>query len=113
MIVPTAFAYCAFLFLLSCIDVWSFLANSALRIASRSLQLQAQEDRLDKSSGLQLKHAQANVLAELSAIKLAQDELDSALRFALRGTKIDLDLPTGTLHASRASAALAAAASQA
>src|SRR5262249_30571619 len=61
--------------------VGAFLANSAVRIANRSAQLQAQEDRLDKGPGQQLQHAQANILAELSRIKLAQDELDSALRF--------------------------------
>ena len=96
--------------------VWVVLANNARQLADQSRQLQAQAAKLDESrsqlaaSRLQLQHAQANVFAELSRSKLAQDEFDSAFRFALRGTKIDLDLPPGVVQASRAGAALAAAA---
>jgi dipeptidyl aminopeptidase/acylaminoacyl peptidase len=62
---------------------------------------------------LDLDHAQANILAELSGTKLLSGELDSALRLALHGTRIDLALPTGIAHASRAAATLATVVSQA
>jgi len=62
---------------------------------------------------LELEHAQANILAELSGTKLLYTELDSALRFAARGTRIDLTLPRDAARVSSATAALAAAVSQA
>ena len=58
-------------------------------------------------------HAQANRLAELSGTKLLRGELDSALRLALRGTRVDLALPLDAVKASPAAAALAAAVSTA
>src|SRR5262249_8589956 len=60
-----------------------------------------------------LEHAQANFLAELSAAKLSRSDFDSALRLASRGTRIDLALPADKTRASPAAAALAAAVSQA
>src|SRR5262245_16352613 len=62
---------------------------------------------------LDLDHARANILAELSAAKLSRSEFDSALRLASRGTRIDLALPADKTRASPAAAALAAAVSQA
>ena len=62
---------------------------------------------------VELDHAQANILAELSAAKLLRSEFDSALRLASRGTRIDLALPADKTRASPAAAALAAAVSQA
>src|SRR5262249_58415264 len=62
---------------------------------------------------LELDHAQANILAELSAAKLSRSEFDSALRLATRGTRIDLALPVDKTRTSPAAAALAAAVSQA
>jgi hypothetical protein len=52
-----------------------------------------------------LAHAQANILAELSAVKLSRSGFDSALRF----TRIDFALPADKTRASPAAAALAAA----
>src|SRR5262249_47415538 len=40
-----------------------------------------------------LDRAQANILAELSAVRLSRSDFDSALRLAARGTRIDLALP--------------------
>src|SRR5262249_37348532 len=60
-----------------------------------------------------LAHAQANILAELSAAKLSRSDFDGALRLASRGTRIDLALPADKTRASPAAAALAAAVSQA
>jgi Tol biopolymer transport system component len=61
---------------------------------------------------LELEHARANLLAELSGTKLLRGEIDGALRLALRGTCIDLELPTQIANISPAAAALAAAMSQ-
>src|SRR5262245_36401507 len=62
---------------------------------------------------IELDHAQANILAELSAAKLSRSDLYSAIRLASRGTRIDLALPADKTRASPAAAALAAAVSQA
>jgi WD40 repeat protein len=62
---------------------------------------------------VELAHAQANILAELSAAKLSHSDFDSALRLASHGTRIDLALPADKTGASPAAAALAAAVSQA
>jgi WD40 repeat protein/energy-coupling factor transporter ATP-binding protein EcfA2 len=71
-------------------------------------------DSLDKQQ-VDLEHARANLLGELSGFKLLREEFDSALRLASSGTRIDFDLgsPTGPIRASPAAAALAAAVSQA
>src|SRR6516164_448487 len=71
----------------------------------KARQLAAQE--------VALAHAQANILAELSAAKLSRSDFDSALRLASRGTRIDLALASDKTRASPAAAALAAAVSQA
>jgi hypothetical protein len=57
-------------------------------------------------------HAQAKILAEFSGTKLLHGELDSALRLALRGARIDLELPADVGKAPPAAAALAALLSQ-
>src|SRR5262245_60945102 len=57
-------------------------------------------------------HAQANILAELSAAKLSRTDVNSALRLASHGTRIDLALPADKTRASPAAASLAAAVSQ-
>src|SRR6516225_4546028 len=78
----------------------------------KARQLTNQEVALAESKQ-QLDHAQANILAELSAAKLSRIDFDSALRLASRGTRVDLALPAGKARASPAAAALAAAVSQA
>ena len=60
-----------------------------------------------------LAQAQANILDELSGAKLLRKQIDSALRLAVRGTRIRLALPLGALKSSSAAAAVAAALSQA
>jgi WD40 repeat protein/energy-coupling factor transporter ATP-binding protein EcfA2 len=70
------------------------------------------KDSLDKRQ-LALEHARANVLAELSRAQLVRADLDSALRLALQGTRVDLALPSGSVDSSPAAAALAAAVSRA
>jgi Tol biopolymer transport system component len=60
-----------------------------------------------------LDHAQANILGELSGTRLLRGEFDSALRLASHSTRIDLALPSDAVKASPAAAALAAAVSQA
>jgi TIR domain/WD domain, G-beta repeat len=62
---------------------------------------------------LDLKHAQANFLGLLSETKLLRKEIDSALRLASHGTRIDLALPADNTRASLAAAVLAVAVSQA
>jgi Tol biopolymer transport system component len=62
---------------------------------------------------LDLDHAQANLLGELSGVKRLAGELDSALRLASSGVRIDLALPPDAVKASPAAVALAAALSQA
>jgi Tol biopolymer transport system component len=61
---------------------------------------------------VELDHAQANLLGELSEAKRLAGELDTALRLAASGTRIDLALPPDAVKASLAGAALAAAVSQ-
>jgi WD40 repeat protein/energy-coupling factor transporter ATP-binding protein EcfA2/uncharacterized membrane-anchored protein YhcB (DUF1043 family) len=60
----------------------------------------------------ELQRAQANILAYLSGSKLLRGELTSALRLALRGTRVDLASPSDAVKASPAAVALAAAFSQ-
>src|SRR5262249_31606734 len=62
---------------------------------------------------IDLDHAQANILAELSAAKLTRNDFDSAIRLASHGTRIDLALPADKTRASPATVALATAVSQA
>jgi WD40 repeat protein len=100
---------------------WAFAAVGAVILIAGGLvgwlqwdkarQLANKEVALAESKQ-QLDHAQANVLAELSAIQLLRGDLDGALRAASRGTNIDLALPVAAGGASPASAALATAVSQ-
>ena len=64
---------------------------------------------------LDLEHVDASLRGELSGVSLLRGGFDSALRLASSGTRIDIDLgsPTGTIKASPAAAALAAAVSEA
>src|SRR6516162_16684 len=97
---------------------WAFAAVAAVILVAGGIVAwwQADKARLqaDKAEQLArqevaLAHAQANILAELSAVKLSQSYFDSALRLASRGTRIDLALPADKTRASPAAAALAAA----
>jgi WD40 repeat protein/energy-coupling factor transporter ATP-binding protein EcfA2 len=94
---------------------WAFAAVAAvILIACGTVGiLQAQKARQLAVQEFALAHAQANILAEVSGTKLLRGELDSALRLAARGTRIDLALPSAAIKASSAAGALAAAVSQA
>src|SRR5262249_2596949 len=89
-----------------------------LVLRDRARQLTKQENKLAASQQeltrgqLELKHAQANIHAELSEAKLARGDIDSAIRFASSGARIDGELPAGLLTTSPSSAALAAVAWQ-
>jgi WD40 repeat protein len=61
----------------------------------------------------ELRHAKANVLAELSTVKLLSRDFDSALRLASNGMRIDQALLTDAANKSPAVATLAAAISRA
>jgi WD40 repeat protein len=69
---------------------------------------------LQRDKERQIARAQANLLGELSRTEQSRGEPDSALRLALRGTQIDRALrSSGTIRASTAATALAAAVWQA
>src|SRR4029077_21239599 len=97
---------------------WAFAAVGAVILIAggivgwlqwdKARQLATKEAALTESKR-QLDHAQANILAELSAIQLLRGDLDSALRAASQGTNIDLALPGAADGASPAAAALATA----
>jgi TIR domain-containing protein/WD40 domain-containing protein len=87
-------------------------ADKAWLQADKARELARQEVALAESRQ-ELEHSKANILAELSAAKLSRSDFDSALRFASRGTRIDLALPADKARASPAAAALAAAVSRA
>jgi WD40 repeat protein len=101
---------------------WAFAAVGAVILLAggivgwlqwdKARQLGTKEAALAESKR-QLDHAQANILAELSAVQLLRGELDGALRTAARGTNIDLALPVAADDGSHASSALATAVSQA
>ena len=94
---------------------WAVAAVAAIILIAGATVGYLQWDKARQLAGQEvaLAHAQANILAELSAAKLSHNDFDSALRLAARGTRIDLALPTGKTRASPAAAALAAAVSQA
>src|SRR6516162_8614267 len=101
---------------------WAFAAVAAVILIAggfvgwlqwdKARQLARQEVELAESRQ-QLDHAQANILAELSAAKLSSSDFDSALRLASRGTRIDLALPADETRTSPATFALTAAVSEA
>jgi WD40 repeat protein len=93
---------------------WAFAAVGAVILIAGGIVgwLQWDKARQLARQEISLAHAQANILAELSGTKLLREEFDSALRLALRGTRIDLGLPSNIANASLAAAALAAAVSQ-
>src|SRR6516164_3050939 len=94
---------------------WAFAAVAAVILVAGGIVAWWQADKAEQLARQEvaLAHAQANILAELSAVKLSQSYFDSALRLASRGTRIDLALPADKTRASPAAAALAAAVSQA
>jgi len=101
---------------------WAFAAVAAVILIAGGIVAwwQADKARLqaDKAEQLAkqevaLARAQGSVLGELSRTKLLRGEIDSTLRLASRGTRIDLALPSDAVKASSAAAALAAGVSQA
>src|SRR5262245_37347943 len=88
------------------------LDEARANVSAEQASNAALNDSLNRRQ-VDLNHAQANILAELSAAKLSRSDFDSALRLASRGTRIDLALPADKTRASSAAAALAAAVSQA
>jgi hypothetical protein len=94
---------------------WAFAAVAAvILIAGGTIGwLQADRARQLTRQELALGRAQADILGELSRTKLLRGEIDSTLRLASRGTRIDLALPSDAVKASSAAAALAAGVSQA
>ena len=94
---------------------WAVAAVAAIILIAGATVGYLQWDKARQLAGQEvaLTHAQANILAELSAAKLSHNDFDSALRLAARGTRIDLALPADKTRASPAAAALAAAVSQA
>src|SRR5262249_51208988 len=93
---------------------WAFAGVGAVILIAGSVVGWLQWDKARQLAGQEvaLAHAQANILAELSAAKLSRSDFDSALRLASRGTRIDLALPADKTRATPAAAALAAAVSQ-
>jgi hypothetical protein len=86
--------------------------DKAQQLATKEVANVELKNTLDRRQ-LDLDHARANILAELSGTKLLRAEPDSALRLAAHGTRIDLALPPDAANASSAAAAFAAAVSQA
>jgi energy-coupling factor transporter ATP-binding protein EcfA2 len=82
------------------------LAGQEARLAAEQASNTALNETLNRRQ-VELDHAQANFLAELSAAKLSRSDFDGALRLASRGTRIDLALPADKARASPAAAALA------
>jgi hypothetical protein len=88
------------------------LDEARVTVSAEQLSNANLKNELDRRQ-LELKHSQANLLAELSETKRLTGEFDAALRLASHGTRIDLALPSDTIKASAAAAALAAAVSSA
>src|SRR5262249_60784261 len=78
---------------------WAFAAVAAVILLAGGIVGWLQNKRQ-----VQLDHAQANILAEVSTAKLSHNDLDSALRLASSGTRIDLALPADQTRASPAAA---------
>jgi hypothetical protein len=93
---------------------WAFAAVGAvILIAGATVgYLQWDKARQLATKELDLDHARANILSELSETRLLRGELDSALRFASQGTRIDLALPSDAVKTSPAAAAFAVAVSK-
>src|SRR5262249_40527570 len=94
---------------------WAFAAVAAVILIAGGIVgwLQWDKARQLARQEVALAHAQANILAELSAAKLSNSDFDSALRLASRGTRIDLALPADETRTSPATFALTAAVSEA
>src|SRR5262249_16362673 len=84
------------------------LEKARADVAAEQASTPALNDSLNRRQ-IELDHAQANILAELSAAKLSRSDFDSALRLASRGTRIAPALPADKARASAAAAALTAA----
>jgi hypothetical protein len=93
---------------------WAFAAVGAVILAAMAAlgSLQWDKARQLNRRQVQLDHHQANILAELSEVKLLRGEFDSALRLASHGARIDLKLPPDEIKASPAAVALAVDVSQ-
>jgi WD40 repeat protein len=89
-------------------DIQDFIALCSAR-EERERKEKEEALALDRA---RLEHSRANLLAELSGTRLLRRQLDSALRLALHGTRVDLELPPGVVNTSPSAAALAAAVSQ-
>src|SRR5262249_19650705 len=90
---------------------WAVAAVAAVVLIAAALLGLLQRDNareLDRRE-IALNYARANALAQLSTTQRLRGEIDSALRLASHGTRIDLALPSDKTRASHASAALAAA----
>jgi WD40 repeat protein/energy-coupling factor transporter ATP-binding protein EcfA2 len=94
---------------------WAFAAVAAvILIAAATVgYLQWDKARQLARQEFALARAQVNILGELSAAKLLRKEIDSALRLALRGARVELALPADAVKTSSAGAAVTAALSQA
>src|SRR5215813_2139926 len=114
-----AFAAVAAVILIAGATVGYLQWDKARQLARQEVALAESRQQLDEARAsvsaeqARNEHAQANILAELSAAKLTHSDFDSALRLASRGTRIDLALPADKTRASPAAAALATAVSQA
>jgi hypothetical protein len=78
-------------------------------VVALSLTRGEAEQQRRKDAEINHDHAQADFLGQLAETKLAGGEIDSALRLAAQGTRIDLGLPSDVAKASKATAALAIA----
>src|SRR5579864_2064525 len=114
-----AFAAVAAVVMIVCVTVGYLQWNEARQLATEEDELAAERvsnaalaDSLHKRQ-IDLDHAQANILGELSGARLSRGELDSALRLASHGARIDLALPSVAVKASSAAVELAAAVPQA
>jgi WD40 repeat protein len=88
------------------------LAHNEAQVAEMKA-VQARTAAAQARQEITLAHMKANVLAELSTVRLLRQEFDSALRLASHGTRIDLALPSDVVEASPAAATLAAVLAQA
>jgi hypothetical protein len=107
-----AFAAVAAVILIASAIIGYIQWDKAQQLSADQARNAALRDSLNKRQ-LDLDHAEANFLGQLSETKLSRGEISSALRLASRGTRVDLALPSDAVKASTAAAALAAAVWQA
>jgi WD40 repeat protein len=87
------------------------LVEAQANVSAEHASNAALKQSLDRQQ-VELEHAQANFLAALSRTTLMGSEIDSALRLASHGARIDAGLPSDIRKASPAAVALAVAVSQ-